>query len=337
MAQFLKSTAVKILRFPGVLTLLERLERQSVETLRVLHYHRLGPPDEANDALDPTQRCASPEEFAAMMRFAADRYRVIGVRQLVKALTGGPALPRRALLLTFDDGYRDFAEYAWPVLRELGLPALLFVPTAFPPDPARALWWDAVYQMINRTKAEELHLDGMGRLGLDGGAARTEAVRQIVEHFTECSDDERMAGLQHLERKLGVTPRGEDAVLSWDDLRRLGGEGLDIAPHSHTHPILARLDEVKMLEEVRTSQRLIKEQLGQEHPVFCYPNGEEGTFSPVTRRVLTQCGIIAAFTTIWGVNTIGRTDALELHRIGVGLHMDTHRLRFQLTLPPGLR
>ena len=51
----------------------------------------------------------------------------------------------RVVVAFFDDGYLDFAEHAWPTLQSLGIPAVLFVPTAFPDHPGPGFWWDRLY------------------------------------------------------------------------------------------------------------------------------------------------------------------------------------------------
>lgn len=331
MPHSLKSAIGKSLRFSGVLGALERLDRQPPNTLRVITFHRIGRPEREGDSLDPDLCSASPEDFAEQVRLLQRRYCIISVQQFVEAVRDGRPLPPRAVLLTFDDGYDDFAEHAWPLLREMGLPALLFVPTAYPGDDTHVFWWDAVHQMISRTTAREVSVDDLEPVGLAGNRGRREAAARIIEYLIELPNQQRLDCLDRLQQQLDVTPRREESLLSWDDLRRLAGEGLDIAPHTHTHPIMARLPEPEMVTEVRTSRRLIREQVGQDHPVFCYPNGRRGTFNSTTRRVLEENGILAAFTTVWGANVIGRAPSLELRRIGVGLHLDTDQLRFQLT------
>src|SRR5262245_66051523 len=98
--------------------------------LRVLTYHRIA---EASSALhlNPRLISASPEEFAAQIRFLASHYRVVGLEDVLVAFETHRPLPRRAVLITFDDAYRDFMDVAWPILQAHRVPATLFVPTAY--------------------------------------------------------------------------------------------------------------------------------------------------------------------------------------------------------------
>ena len=72
-----------------------------------------------------------PALFAEQMEWLKARTHVLPLGRIVKALAGGGSLPERAVTLTFDDGFQDFAEHAAPVLRKLELPAIVFLPTAY--------------------------------------------------------------------------------------------------------------------------------------------------------------------------------------------------------------
>src|SRR5262245_8441974 len=126
--------------------------------LRVLTYHRLAPPG-ADPELDPRNVSASPQAFERQMRWVRERFSVVGLERVVAAVEHGESLPARPLLVTFDDGYRDFLERAFPVLHGLGLPATLFVPTAFPDRPEHEFWCDRLYRAFTRTAKTALALE----------------------------------------------------------------------------------------------------------------------------------------------------------------------------------
>src|ERR671914_537157 len=110
-------------------------------------------------------RCAASPPFGAAVRLA-DR--------ILPAREGRADLPPRAVLLTFDDAYDDFAEVAWPLLRHHGLPATLFVPTAYPDVPGRAFWWDRLHQAVAGARASSVATP-VGRLPLSSAAERDAA------------------------------------------------------------------------------------------------------------------------------------------------------------------
>ena len=93
--------------------------------LPVLLYHRVAP---ELPAQDPFGNFTSCDAFAAHLRWLqAGGWRSVSLGQIAVALAGGPALPSRAVALTFDDGYRDTFEHAWPLLRQHGFKATVFM------------------------------------------------------------------------------------------------------------------------------------------------------------------------------------------------------------------
>src|SRR2546421_516354 len=121
--------------FSTFLALLERIGDPRPNVLRVLTYHRVDEPG-ARPKLNPGLISATPEVFDQEMSYLAANYHVVSMPELLQAYRTGTPLPPRAVLVTFDDAYCDFAEHAWPTLKRYRLPATLFVPTAYPDQPA---------------------------------------------------------------------------------------------------------------------------------------------------------------------------------------------------------
>src|SRR5437867_4251379 len=95
--------------------------------LRVLTYHRVSTPA-ADPDLNPRLISATPKAFDGQMRWLRRRHAVVPMAQVLDAVERGKGLPRRAVLVTFDDAYADLADHAVPILEALRLPATLFVP-----------------------------------------------------------------------------------------------------------------------------------------------------------------------------------------------------------------
>jgi peptidoglycan/xylan/chitin deacetylase (PgdA/CDA1 family) len=134
--------------------------------------------------------------------------------------------------------------------------------------------------------------------------------------------DELVAGLVIAE----VPPDARDAVLGWDALRRLAAEGVTLAPHTRTHPLLPRLDPSLLADEIAGSRDDLAEATGAREPVFAYPSG-------ATSRAVASCvaeaGLRVAFTTRRGVNDLRTADWLALRRINVGVGTPPSLVRAQ--------
>jgi peptidoglycan/xylan/chitin deacetylase (PgdA/CDA1 family) len=123
-----------------------------------------------------------------------------------------------------------------------------------------------------------------------------------------------------------VPPAARDAVLGWDALRRLAAEGVTLAPHTRTHPLLPRLDPGRLDDEIRGSRDDLAEAAGAREPVFAYPSGAT---SPAVARCVLESGFRLAFTTRRGVNDLRAADWLALRRINVAVGTPPSLVRAQ--------
>ena len=101
------------------------LDGEAERTLRVLMYHKV------ND-VQPNPTTVPTTVFAEQMALLGELgYVPVSLEQVRDHYVGGAALPRGAVLITFDDGYRDNIANALPILQEHGFPAVIFVPIGF--------------------------------------------------------------------------------------------------------------------------------------------------------------------------------------------------------------
>lgn len=114
--------------------------RDGYQTVPILCYHRFGTRD--------GKMVVTPDAFAAQVEFLArNDYRVIRLPDLLKFLSGERPLPRRAVVLTFDDGYASVYQYAYPLLKQHGFPATVFLYTDFV-GAKDALTWKQMEEMV---------------------------------------------------------------------------------------------------------------------------------------------------------------------------------------------
>jgi peptidoglycan/xylan/chitin deacetylase (PgdA/CDA1 family) len=324
----LRSAALVLARgleVSGALDLLERIGGRSGEVLRALTWHRVTERD-ADPSCHPGLVNATPAEFAAQVAFLAARYRVVSMDEVLDARRTGRALPPRALLLTFDDAYHDFAEHAWPLLRRHGLPVTLFVPTAYPDHPELAFWWDRLHQALHETARRDVLEAGGARVSLGTAEERSHGFRVLRERVKRLPHDEAMALVDRICGDLGAFPTLH-RVLGWDALRALAREGVTLASHTRTHPLLNRLPPERIRAEVLGSLEDLRREVGAALPVFAYPSGG---FDDRAVRVLAREGIELAFTTRRGADRIHTVDPLRLRRVPVGSHATRAALRLQM-------
>jgi peptidoglycan/xylan/chitin deacetylase (PgdA/CDA1 family) len=307
-------------RFVG---LLERAAPPRAEALAVLTYHRVDEP--ARRAfLYPGLVSATPAEFGEQMSFLASTYRPISLAELLAVRRGEAPLPSRAVLVTFDDAYRDVAEHAWPIMRRRGVPLTLFVPTAFPGEPGRLFWWDRLYGALG--SRGPLASTPIGDLRVATEEERVRAFRALRDHLKSLPPEQVVAIVDDLAGNGGARAP-ERAVLDWEELRRLAGEGVALAPHSRTHPMLDRLPREEARREILESLADLEREVGPTARAFAYPGGG---YDDGLAALLAEEGFELGFLTSRGMNDLRRPDWLRLRRINVGRTSGLSLIRLQL-------
>ena len=307
----------------AIVTVLERLDSGRPHLLPVLGYHRVCDPADA----DGTHRglCVPPSAFEEQLDALAARYDVVSLRDVLDARRGQLRLPRHSLLITFDDGYEDFGSIAWPMLRDRSLPAALFVPTAYP-DTDRWFWWDRLAELVTTDTGRETISSPLGTLRVGTDDDRRRAFAALRDHGKRVSLAEMTTFLDGLAGELGAAPaRGR--TLGWSELRRLAAEGVTIAPHSRTHPILTTLHDDELEDELRASRADVAREIGTDTPCFAYPSG---VHDERVVRATEAAGYEVAFATRRGINDLRRDGWMALHRINVGSRTTGTHVRAQV-------
>lgn len=312
--------------FEKFVGLLEHTDGERDNLLRVLTYHRVDEPN-AQPWLDPGLISASPETFEAQMKYLAANYEAVSVLDVVKAFenTSRNVLPPRAVTVTFDDAYRDFAQNAWPVLKQYRIPATVFVPTAYPDHPERLFWWDRIFNAIHTTEMGELNTS-LGRLPISTATQRAQVYKRLKNHLKRLPNEVAMKEVDQICNEVGGSPQA-NCVLGWDSLRKLASEGLTLGAHTRNHPIMNSITLEEMCNETIGSRQDLHREIGSVPEVFAYPSGIHNNNAVKTVK---QAGFALAFTTERGINEIGHTNRLRLRRINVGKLTTIPILRAQL-------
>jgi peptidoglycan/xylan/chitin deacetylase (PgdA/CDA1 family) len=318
------AAAAELAAASRMLDLLERAGGDDPRILRVLTYHRIAEP--GDPAFHPGVHSATPEGFARQMAGLARRFRPISLAEALDAVRSRGALPPRALLVTFDDAYRDFAEHAWPVLRELGVPPVVFVPTAFPGEPGRAFWWDRLHRALLSTRRQAPLASRAGELRLATPADRERSFARARDLVKALPHRDAMSLVEEVCGALEPAP-AHGSVLGWDALRALAREGVALCAHTRTHPLLDRIDATQVRAEVAGALDDLRREIGEALPVLAYPDGRYG---PETLAAVREVGVELAFTTRRGINDLRTLDPLQLRRVPVTPRTTDALLRVQL-------
>lgn len=294
--------------------------------LRVVLYHHLA--DRPTELEGPLHVNTPPSLFEEHIRRLSRDYEVVDLETVISG-----RLPRRALLITFDDGYRSVLDVGLPVLARHDLPSVFFVsaafvdPTSIPLD--NLLCWLAARAGVGDVAANVLGCEAVSCTIEELVALttrlpywrRTRLGRELTEHYS--ADASRIRS----ESKLFLEP---------GELPRLAEFGCAVGNHTRSHVACHTIpnDEVAAVELIE-HQRDLEHWTGSRVKAFSYPYGSRRDATPLIERVLAESSHQASFLVESRPNRANQPrrpwNRVSLH------HQSTARLTAELELLPQLR
>jgi O-antigen/teichoic acid export membrane protein/peptidoglycan/xylan/chitin deacetylase (PgdA/CDA1 family) len=286
-----------------------------VKDLRVLAYHRvLHDLDEATFAFDAELVSARQKDFDWQMAYIARRFNPVSIQQVADAINGGKPLPKRAVMVTFDDGFRDNYDVAFPVLQRHGVPALFFLSTGYI-DSQSTFWFDWIVYAFMHTPLRNLHLRAIDMTialpdARDG--RRLEALK-LLQVLKGTSEVDRQQIIEQLKAELKVEMTLDQielsAPLSWDQVREMSRGGMEFGSHTVSHPILSTITDPMLLRfELDGSKATLEREIGKPVLALSYPVGGRDAVNDQVLAATAKAGYQCAFTYQSGANKLTSGD-----------------------------
>jgi peptidoglycan/xylan/chitin deacetylase (PgdA/CDA1 family) len=290
--------------------------------LSILAYHRVLPEP------DPLLRGEpGAAEFERRMRWVKANFNVLSLGEAVRALRED-RLPRRALSITFDDGYADNYKVALSILLDLRLPATFFVATGF--LDGGCMFNDVAIEALRAAPGPELDLDdlGLGRHALGSDEQRSRAIDRILARLKYFELSRRSEVAREVARRAGARVR-TDLMMTTEQVRALHAAGMEIGAHTVTHPILAEVADQRARDEMEASRARLEEITGAPVRLFAYPSGKPvRDYRRAHADLARELGFEAAVSSAWGAARPGN-DLFQLPRF---TPWDRGNFRFGLRL-----
>ncbi|NOT61408.1 MAG: polysaccharide deacetylase family protein [Acidobacteria bacterium] len=302
----LKQTVLDLMRVTGAFAPFRVANRSKV---LILTYHRFS----AAEADHKT----SAQAFADHLQYLTEHYRILPLGQIADCIATGKTLPQGVAALTIDDGYQDFYDVAYPLLLKHRVPATLFVATDFV-DRKCWLWTDKMRYLTAHTAAAELDVtinERSVKAAFTTARSRHKAANRVNALLKTLPNEQKEEALKQMATTLGVllpaAPPAEYGAITWQQAREMDNEGIEVASHTVTHPILPNTTNEQLRYEMTASRARLEEELGHQVSLFCYPNGRQDAR---VQQATAQAGYRCAVTNQHGMNTLG-TPLLGLQRV----------------------
>jgi peptidoglycan/xylan/chitin deacetylase (PgdA/CDA1 family) len=229
---------------------------------------------------------------------------LVSLDEMHRRLTEGD-FARRFVCLTFDDGYRDTLQVAYPILKEEGVPFAVYVATSFP-DRLGELWWLALEAVIARNNRIGLSIDGRNRTFDCGTVSEKRALYDEVYWWLRArpTDAEMRDFIRNLAAcySVDIAAFCKELCMSWEELAELAADPLvTIGAHTVNHPMLAKLPEKSVRSEMDLSRSVIEAALSARPEHLSFPVGDPTSAGPREFKIAAELGFKTAVTTRPGV------------------------------------
>jgi len=297
------------------------------DELTVIMYHGI-----IKDPLMVNEWCFVEEHsFRLQIAYLKKHFEIISLSEVVERMRSG-GIKRPTAVVTFDDGYQNNFDVAFPILLREGIPATIFLTTGLI-NTNDTVWYCRFNIALSQTRRPHIEWNGF-KFDLSTLDLKAKASVAVQESLKKLEQSQLMTTLRNIILRLDGDP--DCSIETNSPFRMLdetaiaemaGSELIEFGAHTHNHAILSQLSDKERYNEIRQSIDTVYELNGRPCRYFAYLNGRAEDYNIETIRDLETCGIQIGVTTISGPNN-RVTPAMELRRYGVGA--DLPMAEFQL-------
>jgi peptidoglycan/xylan/chitin deacetylase (PgdA/CDA1 family) len=240
--------------------------------------------------------------FDHQMEYLANNYNVVSAADVAALITRGHHLPPKAALITFDDGYSDNYSNAFPILRKRNLPAIIFLASNYM-DSSVPFYWDLIAYCFLKSKLDHLEIPFVGSFTWNDDNSRDRVARQIIEFIKTMPESNKKKLTDSFPGLMNVSISNDlfkGMFLSWEHVREMSINGIEMGAHTTNHPILTRVSPYEAELEITNSKKRIEEEINTPVHSFAYPNGQRSDYNDIVIKAVMNAGFQAAYTLLPG-------------------------------------
>lgn len=240
--------------------------------IRIYLFHRVSP--QRNLLWNPM----TPKLFEQIVIYLNNKYEIV---PLEKTLLGEyqPLSKKELCAITFDDGYKDFIEYAFPILLKHKSPSSMYIVSSCA-DNNIPPWTYIINHLFLNTSHISLDIKSkalpasLQKTKWKGQKERIHYAKKLSPFLKQLNNQERQLIFEQIVADFDDVEKPEGMMLSWDDIRYLHQNGCEIGSHSVSHPLLAKKTNIEEIaKELTESGKIIEQQIGKFPIAISYPFG----------------------------------------------------------------
>ncbi len=257
----------------------------------ILMFHRL---EDAPDLLN----ISLPLDY---LQLVVDWSSSIGEIVSIAELIAGEESKNR-FCMTFDDGFTNVKRIS-EISSEF--PFILYASTAYI-GTNKVFWAVELERLISETNSSGICLldFDLGQYDISNRFNKDRVISKLNNDIKKLHPVDIEAILKYLGNTLQVASKEENNFLTWDEVRYLHKNGMEVGGHTHNHVISSKVTPNEFSNEIKLSNALIKNNVGVTPRHFAYPNGRKQDISIFSHQILIDEGYDSAVTTIEGPNKI---------------------------------
>jgi peptidoglycan/xylan/chitin deacetylase (PgdA/CDA1 family) len=294
---------LKILAYrSGLLGTYHRFRNRNV--LTVVMFHRVLPPSDTRFAGADPEWTMTPDALEQCLVFFRQHYHIVSPDEAFSALRGESRLPIRSLLITFDDGWADTAEYARPVLEKFGMTSLIFVVGSAVNQNA-PFWEERVYAYLATHSdgvphlAAALERNGIRLATLMPTEITEKNIRTIIRQLEEIDHAALDAVTKSLECKGNIE---QPAMLSAEQVAQLAASRHVIGGHGMTHRPLTKVHD--LAQELSSARAAMTDYVNPKQvDAMSFPHG---AYSSAVIEKCRAAGYHYLFSSDANLNALGK-------------------------------
>ncbi len=252
--------------------------------ISIFLFHRINP------LRDPFWDPIDPLNFEQQIIFLKKNYSIVQLESYMDQPVR-KANKKPLASIVFDDGYKDFMEYALPVLQKHKVPSSMYVVTNCA-DQLHSIWTFQLDFLFQHTKRKSIQLEsknsGLQKISWASDEEKYLFAKKIKPELKKIKNAEREYICQQIFTQLNDHEIPKNLYMDWEDLRQVSGEGVVIGSHTVTHSMLGNIDkEEQIIYELKQSANRIEKELGFFPKTISYPIG---SYNPLVKKLAKDTG-----------------------------------------------